>query len=355
MRRDPAYYSVFGLWMVIAALLAAAVGAATQGHWRVATALAAIGAVGGFSRHWAGRCARRVHGRIEVAQLEAYPGERTGVHLVAKNTGRLPAWLDLDVQIGETALAQTRMVALGGSTKTWDAAIEVPARGVYRVTIAAAWASDPLGLVRFPIEISGHSELRVFPRLGAAVQLSGAHTRGFGNRRSTGPIEDPVFWIGTREYEGTQPARAIHWPATARRGTLQARVWEPSEDRHYRLLLDAASYQGSPIAFERAIESLAGTAAGLSHNGCAISLVTDAVVDAPPAVSGRALHDLLGTLAGVRLESARPIPAAVAAAAPVTAHELVWVVFARTVPSYLNELRPRAAWVGENGDARSVG
>ncbi len=154
-------------------------------------------------------------------------------------------------------------------------------RGVYEISIRDIRAGDPMGMLRLPVSGSGRETVYVFPRIGLPAHPSLPSTAPLGNHRAAGAVDDPVYWIGTREYHGRGPARHIHWPATARRGVVQTRIFEPSADRTVVLVVEVAGFlevdgfTDDSEQFEQMLEAVAATAVELAREGCAMHLVSD--------------------------------------------------------------------------------
>jgi uncharacterized protein (DUF58 family) len=94
----------------------------------------------------------------------------------------------------------------------------------------------------------------------------------------------------------------IHWPTTARRGSLQVRVLEPATSLHVSLLLDVRGfvfgiYRGDLL--ELTLSALASIAVFLQSQGAPVALIANAdpPVVVPPGASVPHLQHVLERLA----------------------------------------------------------
>src|SRR5512141_1798972 len=55
---------------------------------------------------------------------------------------------------------------------------------------------------------------------------------------------DPTLFAGTRPFQAGDPVRSIHWRASAREGTLQAKRYEPALSRQALLVFDVQTVEG---------------------------------------------------------------------------------------------------------------
>ncbi len=288
MRADePRFNSVFAIGLVTASLLAITVVAASTGAPTVAATVAAILSIGVVARFWARRGAGRISATLQLGRSVLFRGESLTVGIEVVSTFLLPAWVEVGVMLEPVG-------GSGGGSPAGDAdhrryllflpkrgnhrfGLDFPAtrRGVYEITIRDIRAGDPMGMLRLPVSGSGRETVYVFPRIGLPAHPSLPSTAPLGNHRAAGAVDDPVYWIGTREYHGRGPARHIHWPATARRGVVQTRIFEPSADRRVVLVIEVAGFVDEGERFERMLEVVAATAVELAREGCAMHLVSD--------------------------------------------------------------------------------
>jgi uncharacterized protein (DUF58 family) len=123
---------------------------------------------------------------------------------------------------------------------------------------------------------------------------------------------DP-FGFFVRDYRAGDPPRLIHWPTTARRGSLQVRVLEPATSLHVSLLLDARGFTFGIYhdeLLELTLSALASIAVFLQGQGAPVALHANTTppLVVPPGASVPHLQHILESLA--RLES-HPGPALV--------------------------------------------
>ena len=178
-------------------------------------------------------------------------------------------------------------------------------RGRYRVGPCRWATTDPLGLAGTRRRLTGTDLLTVTPAihpLGEAVRGAGVGLVGeAAHRRSSvlGP-DDALI----REYRPRDELRRIHWPSTARTGTLMVRreehAWEPSA----LVLLDnrAAGHTraGRVSSFEWAVSAAASIGVYLLDAGYDVDLA-DADGPAPGLEGDSAREALLDHLTDVAL------------------------------------------------------
>ena len=86
-------------------------------------------------------------------------------------------------------------------------------------------------------------ELTVFPQLIPMEELALPPEDPFGDQRSRRRLfEDPNRPMGVREYRPEDSFRRVHWPATARTGQVQVKVYQPTSARVMVLCLNVSTY-----------------------------------------------------------------------------------------------------------------
>ncbi len=154
--------------------------------------------------------------------------------------------------------------------------------------------------------------LVVYPRIWPLVELGLPAKEPFGpltTRQSL--FTDPIKTQGIRDYHPHDRFRDVHWKATARRGSLQTKIYDPSTGMSLAIFLNVATmpkhWQGHfPELLERAV-SVAGSIAsyaaeqkwgiGLYANGSVPR--SDQPIRVPPGRAPDQLMHILEALAAV--------------------------------------------------------
>lgn len=163
-----------------------------------------------------------------------------------------------------------------GAAKREVASYRVPGirRGRLRVERAPVVRRDPLGLARATVLAGGRSEIRVQPDWHPEVGPLPAQGVVSGLAETGLPRGDVVFH-SLREYRPGDPARLIHWPATARRGgpPIVRELTDPGEPAQV-LLLDTALGAYRPELFEEAVRIVASLVMAACRQGLGLELRT---------------------------------------------------------------------------------
>lgn len=113
-------------------------------------------------------------------------------------------------------------------------------RGVYDLGGASLSVGDVLGLFQQTREQQMHVPVTVFPRLLDERELPQPLSLLLGETLSRRPLlTDPFLVRGIRDYLPGDPVRDIHWPATARMGTAQVRIFDHIARMKLMVILNA--------------------------------------------------------------------------------------------------------------------
>jgi len=118
-------------------------------------------------------------------------------------------------------------------------------RGVYDLGSASLSVGDVLGFFQQTREQQMHVLVMVFPRLLDERELPQPLSLLMGETISRRPLlTDPFLVRGIREYLPGDPVRDIHWPATARMGTAQVRMFDHTARMKLMVILNAQRKDG---------------------------------------------------------------------------------------------------------------
>lgn len=175
-------------------------------------------------------------------------------------------------------------------------------RGTHRLGPLTAQVTDPFGLVRRRVRVSGESgtpeapgasglpdedEFVALTPLAALTDSPSATDGREAEEAAAGvvaPAGDPSSTV--REYRAGDDPRRIHWSASARHGDLLVRVEEQASTRRVVLVLDQTftPVHGRPsMGLDWAVELLASAATALAASGHVLHLVTADRLDLPGA------------------------------------------------------------------------
>jgi len=297
---------------------------------RLSTLAAAVGVVIGLAAWWRARALEGVHYRRRFHYTRGFPGETTTVTVEVENGKLLPlSWLRvLDPwpkavgPVEESQLAPSHLPEEGLLTNLFTLRwferarrryeIAFRKRGVYTIGPARAQSGDLFGMYEARGVLPGVDRLTVFPALIPLPHRALPTNDPLGERRSRRRLyEDPTRPMGVRPYHPQDSLRRVHWPATARTGRLQVKVFQPTSGRVAVVCLNVATYarhwEGVDTALLERLISVAASLArqgieagfqvGLASNGCISH--SDRPFRVPPGRSRRQLAILLEALAGV--------------------------------------------------------
>src|SRR4030042_1605349 len=185
-------------------------------------------------------------------------------------------------------------------------------RGIYSIGPARLDTGDLFGIFEKTNEIAFKQDLTIFPDILPFNILQFPAEDPFGDRRSRRRLfEDPNRPMGVREYRPEDGFRKVHWPATARTGQLQVKVFQPTTGQVMMVCMNVSTYARHwegiyPELLEYLIKVAAtivdegiryGYKVGLVANGCLAH--ADHPFRIPPGRSPQQLSVLLQSLAGV--------------------------------------------------------
>jgi uncharacterized protein (DUF58 family) len=242
-----------------------------------------------------------------VDKNKLFPGESLTLQVSAENTKFLPVWLQMSMQV-EGALDPSSG-KVGFTSDCWllwyqqarfNWGLVARRRGVYRVGAAHMKVGDIFGFFPREKRTAGDIDVIVYPKLVPLKPLSLPSRDFFGVPGGKSPVQDPIYILGTRDYQQGRPARHIHWKASARHNRLQEKIFEPSEQKKVLLAVEVNQFGNANASenFERTLEVVGSLAVQSYERGYALGLVTNGVVEGGPSTlpMGRSLQKLSSIL-----------------------------------------------------------
>ena len=277
---------------------------------------------------WKDNALAGVSYRRSFDHTRVFPGEPVSMTVHIQNHKPLPlTWLRFDdrlplapLEAGETGniIGETHgkynlqnVLAIGGNAyarRTFT--LTFPRRGFYTLGPVTYRSGDIFTLFTIERQYDDTRRIVVFPRIWPLEELGFPAKEPFGElnvQRSL--FTDPIRTQGIRDYHPRDRFRDVHWKASARRGSLQTKVYDPSTGMTLVVFLNVATMRRhwmgfSPEQLERAI-SVAGSIAnygaeqkwgiGLYVNGSVPR--SDQPIRVPPGRSPDQLAHILEALA----------------------------------------------------------
>ncbi|NIM92487.1 MAG: DUF58 domain-containing protein [Anaerolineales bacterium] len=225
-------------------------------------------------------------------------------------------------------------------------------RGVYSLGPVTARSGDPFGIMESREKIAEDQRVVVYPELIPVEEIGLRPEDPFGLSRSHRKIyEDESRPMGIRDYRPEDGFRRIHWPATARVGELQTRVFQPISGLDLIICLNVATFDPywlgiQPILLERLISTAGSLAVQAFNDGYRVGLISNGGVAhagkafrIPPGRSPKQLPALLEALAGMTPVVSGPFDRFLLKQAPNLEYgSVLLVISALTPPSLLETL-----------------
>jgi uncharacterized protein (DUF58 family) len=150
----------------------------------------------------------------------------------------------------------------------------------------------------------------VYPRLLPLKSFSLPKRDFFGVSGAKNPILDPIYILGTRDYQHGQPAKYIHWKASAHHNRLQEKIFEPTGKEKVLIAVDVDrfSIHKAEEEFERTLEIVASLSVRMEQQGYAMGLTTNGITAGdgqstiPVSRNPKELSAILEVLARLKME-----------------------------------------------------
>ena len=217
-------------------------------------------------------------------RTRVFPGEPIAMTLSVGNHKPLPlTWLQFQDELpiapgdyDEIAQLASEMAgkhiyqntfSLHGREKTQrHTTLIFPRRGYYKLGPVTYRSGDVFTLFTRDRQHQYIDTLVVYPQIWPLAELGLPAKEPFGDvrvRRSL--FTDPIKTQGIRDYQPQDRFRDVHWKATARRGRLQTKVYDPSVGMTMAVFLNVATYAKhwmgyNPQLLERAVSVAASIA-----------------------------------------------------------------------------------------------
>jgi uncharacterized protein (DUF58 family) len=263
-------------------------------------------------------------------RTRVFPGEAVAMTVTIQNDKVLPlTWLRFRDQLPVPPNADNWQYSMAGELTghhvlqsvhsmqshervVRQAILRFPVRGFYKIGPVTYESGDIFTLFTREREHQYIDTLVVYPQIWPLSDLGLPPKEPFGEVKVHQSLfTDPIRTRGIRDYSPQDRFRDVHWKATARRGHLQTKIYDPSTGMTMAVFLNVATFDRHWLGFdpdllERAVSVAAsicnygvqqGWGVGVYANGAVPN--SDQPIRVPPGRSPGLLGNLLEALAAV--------------------------------------------------------
>ena len=292
----------------------------------------------GLAVAWVRLSARPPHVHRHGAARDVVEGDDVRVDLVVESTGAIaPPTLVAHERPGRLQERRVELLRVGGERFAGGYELRAVPRGRYAFHTVRLTIEDPFALAHADLEQGEPQALVVYPRLVSLERLfseGGAHAqdgRRLLLRRPTGFELHSV-----RDHVEGESLRKVHWPSTARRGSLMVKELEDAPRDEVAVLLDGDATAGTDAAFDVAVRAAGSVLQAHARRGrrCAL-VVNSAARDVQAVTSESDWRRALEVLAAAERDARTPAFALLQVDGGVAARSLELVVVTSRVDAPL--------------------
>jgi uncharacterized protein (DUF58 family) len=190
--------------------------------------------------------------------------------------------------------------------------LQFPARGFYTLGPVTYQSGDVFTLFTIERTYNDLSTIVVYPQVESLEELGLPAKEPFGELKIRNSLfSDPIKTRGIRDYQPQDRFRDVHWKATARRGELQTKIYDPSTGMTLAVFLNVATMARHWLGFypelmERVVSVAASMASYGAEQGWGVGVYangsfpgSDQPIRVPPGRSPNQLTHILEALAAV--------------------------------------------------------
>lgn len=282
----------------------------------------------GVSTWWQQNALVGVTYEREFDRTRVFPGEPIEMTLKVANRKPLPlTWLRFTDRLPIAPVEMDKLAQVSGETHGYymlqnifslsgnsrvrrTFTFRFPWRGYYKLGPVTYRSGDIFTLLTIEREHDDTETLVVYPQVWPLETLGLPPKEPFGEmtvQRSL--FTDPIKTQGIRDYQPRDRFRDVHWKASARRGHLQTKVYDPSTGMNLVVFLNVATMRRhwmgyNPEQLERAISVAASIANYATEQKWGIGLYvngsvpkSDQPIRVPPGRAPDQLSHILEALA----------------------------------------------------------
>ncbi|MDJ0755471.1 MAG: DUF58 domain-containing protein [Ardenticatenaceae bacterium] len=239
-----------------------------------------------LGRWWKDQALKGVYYTREFDRTHVFPGESVSLMVSGHNEKRLPlTWLQFQDRIDgpviissefhppietiENSSFFTTFAMRGFEQQNREYNLRFFKRGFYYLGPVTYRSGDIFTLFTIEQEYDPADVLVVYPHIWSLEELGLPPKEPFGDLRIHRSLfTDPIRTLGIRDYHPTDRFRDVHWKATARRGQLQTKIFDPSTGMTAVVFLNIATEEKYWMGHEpELLERLVAVAASIANFG----------------------------------------------------------------------------------------
>ncbi len=290
-----------GTGLVVSAVLLAAAGWLFGIEEFFALAAAAVLVVA-VAAAWTATASLQLSTRRQLLAPRSEAGHGIVVLLTVRNTGRRRTPV-IEVVDPNPGSADTHLAIGGlapGEVARGTYVVATPKRGLFTIGPLSASVRDPLRLARRTVVVGAPASLIVHPRPEATRLPLVAAGSGRAERATTPAAgRDNDEFSRLRAYEPGDDLRRVHWPSTARTGTLVVREDELDHAGHITVVVDLRRSRWTTAALERALAVAAGLTDAAHDADIPVRLLVTSGIDTGVGTGDRHRLRIFDELAGI--------------------------------------------------------
>jgi uncharacterized protein (DUF58 family) len=269
------------------------------------------------ARLWTGVSLSGIKCHSRVDRLKVFPGEKLTLSVSVENSKFLPVGIQMKIPVDDPLRSSPndKILKDEGSLLwhqrghfAWD--LTAQRRGFHRIGPFHVLAGDLFAFFLKEKKIEESHSIVVYPKLLPLKSFSFPRRDFFGVSGAKNPIQDPIYILGTKDYQYGQPAKYIHWKASAHHNRLQEKVFEPTGQEKVLIVVDVDPFSTHQAEeeFERTLEIVASLTVRMDQRGYAMGLTTNGIIagegqsTCPVVRNSKQLPAILEVLARLKME-----------------------------------------------------
>lgn len=236
---------------------------------------------------WSQYSARNIRYSFDAEKKKGFPGETISIQARVSNRKLLPIWLKLSIPMDKRLIPQKKreddclveqFSLLWYDQFLWRCNLKAEQRGCFQLGPPFLETGDLLGFFKEKTYLSqSKAEVIIYPKPISLNFLATPVKELFGKTGINNPVKDPIYPVATRDYQQGEPAKFIHWKASARHNNLQSKIFDSSTQRKTLLIIDVDSFSENKAEelFEKTLEVVAALILEFDRKGSPFGILSN--------------------------------------------------------------------------------